>query len=141
MLNACILFAQDAGAKVADKAAEKAAEQPIWNNPMFLMIGLMVLFFFIVILPAQRRQRKEAEALMSSMKKNDEVVTASGIIGIVANIKDTGDEVTLKIDDNARIRVLKSSIVRIVKKDESKDAAAPQTPPATTPNTNIKPNA
>ena len=74
------------------------------------------------------------------MKKNDEVVTHSGIIGIVANIKEGGDEVTLKIDDNARIRVLKSSIAKIInKKDEAKDAAPPVSPPAA--NTNIKPNA
>ena len=80
---------------------------------------------------------------MAGMKKNDEVVTASGIIGIVAIIKENEDEVTLKIDDNARIRVLKSSIVRIKKKEEpAKDAAPATAPTAATPpaaNTNIKP--
>ena len=77
-----------------------------------LVLGLMILFFFVVILPAQRKQKREAEALMTGMKKNDEVVTASGIIGVVQTIKD--EEVILKIDDNARIRVLKSTIVRIL---------------------------
>jgi preprotein translocase subunit YajC len=43
----------------------------------------------------------------------------------VSTISLTGDEVTLKIDDNAKIRVLKSSIVRIVSKDAPKDAATP----------------
>jgi preprotein translocase YajC subunit len=55
---------------------------------MFLVLGLMILFFFVVILPAQRNQKREAEALMTGMKKNDEVVTASGIIGVVQTIKD-----------------------------------------------------
>jgi preprotein translocase subunit YajC len=124
------LFAQD---KAADKGAGPG-EVSLLQNPMFLIIGLMILFFFVVILPAQRRQRREAESLMSNLKKNDEVVTASGIIGIVSNIKDGGDEVTLKIDDNARIRVLKSSIVRINKKEEAKDGAAG----AAAPDTSIK---
>jgi hypothetical protein len=52
----------------------------------------------------------------------------------VANIKEGGNEVTLKIDDNARIRVLKSSIAQILKKDEPAPSGAP-----TPPNTNIKP--
>jgi preprotein translocase subunit YajC len=131
MLYALILFAQ--------KEVEKGVPVEPTNflqNPMFLMIGLMVLFFFVVILPAQRKQRKEAEAIMSGLKKNDEVVTSSGIIGIVANIKEGGEEVTLKIDDNARLRVLKSSIVRIINKKEEAAPAA-----GTTPDTNIKPTA
>jgi preprotein translocase subunit YajC len=102
---------------------------------MVLALGLMILFFFIVILPAQRKQKREAEAISSTLKKNDEVITTSGIIGVVHMIKD--EEVVLKIDDNARIRVLKSTIARIVKKDDAKDAAAP----APAADTNIKPNA
>ena len=125
MLYAFLLFAQE---------PEKQAppEVGIFSNPMILLPILFAIFFFTIILPNQRKQKKEAESLMSGLKKNDEVITASGIIGIVAHIKESGDEVTLKIDDNARIRVLKSSIVRIVKKEEPKDAAA-------IPNTGIKP--
>ena len=39
---------------------------------------------------------------MTNLKKNDEIVTHAGIIGVVANIKD--DEITLKIDDNATMQ-------------------------------------
>lgn len=137
MLNALILFAQNGGERAAEKVMP---EVPFYQQLPFLLLGLMALFFFIVILPAQRKQRRETESILGSLKKNDEVVTASGIIGIVAHIKENGDEVTLKIDDNARIRVLKSSIVRINKKEEAKDAAAPPAA-ANTPNTNIKPSA
>jgi preprotein translocase subunit YajC len=129
MLYALILFADD-----LKKDAVPDAAPSLFGNPMFLMIGLMVLFFFVVILPAQRKQKREAEAIMSGLKKNDEVVTSAGIIGIVANIKEGGEEVTLKIDDNARLRVLKSSIVRIINKKEEAAPAA-----GTTPDTNIKP--
>ena len=101
---------------------------------MLPMLAIMALFFFLIILPAQRREKKQREMIMAALKKNDEVVTAAGIIGVVAHIKDNADEVTLKIDDNARIRVLKSSIVRIVTKEEGKDSAA-----SAGANTNIKP--
>lgn len=132
MLNSLILFAQDAAAK-----PEGGGEGSIFSNPIILLPILFMLFYFVVILPQQRRQRKEQDALMSGMKKNDEVVTAAGIIGIVANIKEGEDEVTLKIDDNTRMRVLKSSIVRIKKKEEA--SPAPASPAAAPVDTNIKP--
>jgi preprotein translocase subunit YajC len=133
MLHSLILFAQE-GVK---DAAEKGDGGPFGGSGfMYVMLAIMAAFMFIVWLPAQRRRAKEQEALLSGMKKNDEVQTAAGIIGTIYAIKE-GDEVVLKIDDNARIRVLKSSIVRILKKDET--AIAPGAPP--TPNTNAKPNA
>jgi preprotein translocase subunit YajC len=133
MFYSLILFAQLDG----DPKGPAAPDMPFYQNPMFLLMILMAVFFFVVVLPGQRRRAKEQEQLLSGMKKNDEVQTASGIIGTIYAIKE-GDEVVLKIDDNARIRVLKSSIVRIIKKDET--AIAPGSPSAT-PNTNAKPNA
>jgi preprotein translocase subunit YajC len=109
---------------LADEAEKPLATPGILDNPFILLPLFVAIFYFTIILPKSRRQRQEQDSLMSGLKKNDEVVTASGIIGIVAHIKENGDEVTLKIDDNARIRVLRSSIVRIVKKEEPKDAAA-----------------
>ncbi len=139
MLNTLILFAQ-----AAEEEAKKAPTGPLgglFDNPIVPVLGMMVLFFFLIILPAQRRQRKEQEAIMANLKKNDEVVTSAGIIGIVANLKEGEDEVTLKIDDNARIRVLRSTIIRIKKKEDApKDNATPAAATAQA-NTNIKPNA
>jgi preprotein translocase subunit YajC len=86
-----------------------------WVMPLLLGVG--VLYVFIVLLPRQRNERKQREAELAALKKNDEVVTAGGIIGVIASIKEGADEVTLKIDDNARIRVLKSSIVKVVPRD------------------------
>ncbi|MBI2804731.1 MAG: preprotein translocase subunit YajC [Planctomycetes bacterium] len=134
MLSALILFAQDE----AKKGQPEGIGGFLGSNGIILLPILFMLFYFVVILPQQRKQRKEQESLMSGMKKNDEVVTAAGIIGVIANIKEGGDEVVLKIDDNARMRVLKSSIVRIVKKEEPKEGSTPAAgaPPA---NTNVKP--
>ena len=116
-----VLFAQDAVEAVKDGAAKGGGEGPPPWNMLPLLILLFAALYFIVILPSQRKEKKQRAALFSALKKNDEVVTAGGIIGIVQMVKD--DEVTLKIDDNAKMRVLKSSITRIIPKDA----------PATTP--------
>lgn len=120
---------------------EKKGGGGLFDGPLGMMplLIIMVLFFFFIILPAQRRQKKEQEAVLANLKKNDEVVTAAGIIGIVSLIKENEDEVTLKIDDNARIKVLKSSIVRIRNKEEPKDGVVATPPAGTPPSTNIKP--
>jgi preprotein translocase subunit YajC len=52
------------------------------------------------------------------------VLTSGGIIGVIANMKD--DEVLLKVDENSnvRLRVTRSSIVRVLsEKDATKDTA------------------
>jgi preprotein translocase subunit YajC len=118
-------------------AKKGTPEVAFWQNPIILIPVLFALFYFVVLRPQQRRMRQEQDSMMANLKKNDEVVTSAGIFGTVANIKD--EEVTLKIDDNARIRVLKSTIARVINKTEPpKDGAAGATPPAA--NTGIKPN-
>ena len=100
------LFAQDTKPPVPG---------PFGDPSLILMLGLMfAAFFFIVILPQRRREKRDREELFGKLKKNDEVLTSSGIIGIVAAIKD--DEVVLKVDEssNTRLRVLKSTILRII---------------------------
>jgi preprotein translocase subunit YajC len=104
--------------------AEKQPTGPFGDSTILILMALVfVAFYFIVIMPMKRREKKERENLFGNLKKNDEVLTASGIIGIVAMVKD--DEVVLKVDEssNVRLRVLKSSIARIMNpKEPAKDA-------------------
>jgi preprotein translocase subunit YajC len=89
--------------------------QPSANPIMgFLpIIIIFVIFYFLLIRP-QKKQQKEHKQMLSELKKNDEVVTAGGIYGTVVNIQN--DMVTLRIDDNTRIKVQKGSISTLRKK-------------------------
>ncbi len=87
----------------------------MWST--FLPIILIfIVFYFMIIVPGRRRERQQREMLFNSLKKDDRVVTSSGIIGIVANINEKDDEVVLKVDEssNVRLRMLRSAIVRIM---------------------------
>jgi preprotein translocase subunit YajC len=93
------------------------------GNPLLTfapLVIIFILFYFFLIRAPMKKQEQERQALLSAMKKNDKVVTSGGIIGIVASIKEKEDEVTLKVDEssNVRLRVLKSSIVKILSPDE-----------------------
>lgn len=95
---------------------------PNWSMALpFVVMGLMLVLFFRASSKEKRRQKESLAAL----KKNDKVVTSGGILGVVVSLKENEDEVTLRVDDssNTRIRVLKSSIVRITSGDAA-DAKA-----------------
>lgn len=91
--------------------ADTAQGPPGWSYLFYLLPVLLVLMLF----RSGAKQKRDLQKALAALKKNDKVVTAGGILGVVVAIKDNEDEVTLKVDDtsNTRIRVLRSSIVRI----------------------------
>jgi preprotein translocase subunit YajC len=96
-----------------------------------LMIG--VLFYFMLIRPEKRKQA-DVQRMQQGLKKNDRVVTVGGILGVVVNVQQGSDEVTLRVDDNTntRIRVLRSAVSRVLTaekadKPEKSEEPAPST--------------
>jgi preprotein translocase subunit YajC len=87
-----------------------------------LAIGL--LFWFLLLRP-QQQERKRRQSLLSGLKKNDRVVTVGGIYGVVSNVDREHDEVTMRVDEaaNVKLRVTVSSIARVLV-DESSDGSA-----------------
>ena len=82
----------------------------------FLAIGL--LFYFMMIRP-QRREQASRQEMLQNLKKNDRVLTIGGIYGVVTNVHQEADEITLKVDEatNAKLRVTLSSISRVLNSD------------------------
>lgn len=82
------------------------------SNPLmsFLpMVLIIVVFYFFMIRPQMKRQ-KELATFRNSIAKGDKVVTTGGIYGKIVDIKD--NTVLLQVDDNVKIRVDKSAIVK-----------------------------
>lgn len=73
--------------------------------PMFFLI--ILVFYFLVYRPQQKEQKKTQE-MLSKLKNGDHVVTAGGIHGIIAGVKDT--TVLLKVCGETKIEVNKSHI-------------------------------
>lgn len=91
---------------------------------MFLpFVAIAVIFYFLLIRP-QKREQAAREAMLSALKKNDRVVTIGGMIGTVANISPDGQTVTLKVDDNTRIPMIRSSIQRVMSPEGETDKPA-----------------
>jgi preprotein translocase subunit YajC len=91
--------------------------------PFLIMIG--VLFYFLLLRP-MRKQEQERQSLLSNLKKNDDVLTIGGIYGTVVAVSDKDDEVTVKVADNVRLRMTKSSIARNLTNEEAAKTAKTQ---------------
>jgi preprotein translocase subunit YajC len=81
-----------------------------------LLVGVLAVVF-LMILP-ERQRRKQQQAMTSSLKIKDRVLTIGGIIGVISNISDKDDEITLRLEEG-KLRITKSSIMRVLKSEET----------------------
>jgi preprotein translocase subunit YajC len=86
------------------------------------LIIIMVLGYFLLIRSPMKRQEAERNALMSSLKKNDKVLTTGGIYGTIVAISEVANEVTVKVDDNVRLRMTKEAILRKIEEPKEETA-------------------
>jgi preprotein translocase subunit YajC len=95
---------------------------PAGGDPNQLMntvftFGIMAVLFYMLLIRPQQRQRKELEKRIAALQKGDQVVTSSGIYGMVHNIKDR--TVVLKIAEATLVEFDKSAVTTILKKDSA----------------------
>ncbi len=90
--------------------------------PFMWLVPVLILYVFLIQRP-QRRQQAQQESMLKSIKKNDRVITTSGIYGVVTNVQTDADEVTIKVDENnnTKIRMSLSAVARVLASDGSDD--------------------
>jgi len=84
--------------------------------PIVAIFGIM---YFLMIRPQQQRMKQHRE-MVDNVRRGDTVVTAGGIIGKVAKVKDEG-ELLVDIADNVQVRVLKSTLTEVRTKGADKE--------------------
>ncbi len=77
---------------------------------LFQIVPIILIFYFLIIRP-QRQQQKKIKQMQDNLKKNDEVITASGIHGTVAIVKDK--TVVVRVDEGCRIEFDRESIASV----------------------------
>ena len=85
------------------------------SNIMQVLFPYAVIFgiFYFLVFRPQKQKQDEAKAMITAVKKNDQVVTNSGIHGTVVNVKDS--TIVMRIDDNARMEIDKEAIATVKK--------------------------
>lgn len=85
------------------------------TNPLTSFVPLILIFvimYFVLFRPQIKRQKEQA-AMASTLKTGDRVVTASGIHGMISNVKER--TVIVKVADNVKLEMEKSAITNVVK--------------------------
>ncbi len=104
------------------------------GNPLITFAPLILfgVIMFVMMSRSSAKQRREQQNMIAKVKKNDKVVTSAGIIGVVVAVKENEDEVTLRVDDtsNSRIRVLKSTIVRVTSEEQQQTLGSGENKPS-----------
>lgn len=109
---ASVLYAQTEAPAASGGCAE--------SNPLMLPVIMIAILYVVWILPSQR-ERKKHGAMLEALKRNDEVITTSGMIGTITDINDK--VFTLEIAKGVKIRVLRSAIAKKMEEPAAAPAA------------------
>ena len=84
----------------------------------FLPIILMFAVLWFIMIRPQMKRRKESKAMLEALAKNDEVVTAGGILGRVTKVNES--YVTLEVAEGTEITVQKNAVTTVLPKGSLK---------------------
>ncbi len=70
--------------------------------PYVLVIGLWG--YFLLFRPQQQQEKKRRE-MISRLKKNDKVLTNSGMYATVVSVDNEQDRIVLRVDDDRGVKV------------------------------------
>lgn len=80
---------------------------------MIIYLAVMVAIFYFLLIRPQKKRQRAMQNMLDALQVGDEVVTAGGIMGKVASIKE--DSVVIETGaDKTKIKFEKSSISRVL---------------------------
>ncbi|GIW93795.1 MAG: preprotein translocase subunit YajC [Pirellulaceae bacterium] len=98
------------------------AQQERTGLPFWPVLVVIAVLFYLLIIRPEFSSRKQHEQMLKNLKPGDEVVTIGGLIGRIVNLDN--ETCTIRVDDNVRVRVLRSAIARTLGEEKKKDKDA-----------------
>jgi preprotein translocase subunit YajC len=92
------------------QAAATGSSTTAFMVQIFPLLMIFVVFYFLLIRPQQKRAAQHAQAI-NAVQRNDEVVTAGGIMGKVTKVAD--DHVEVEIASGVKVKVVKSTLATV----------------------------
>ncbi len=93
-------------------AAAQQAEGGTFG-PFGMLVPLVLIFivFYLFIIRPQKKREDKRKAMIAAVRKDDKVVTAGGIHGIVTKVDDAS--VLMEVATNVKLRIEKSAIANV----------------------------
>ncbi|CRF34657.1 preprotein translocase subunit YajC [Brachyspira suanatina] len=86
------------------------------GNPLVsigMMVAIFAIFYFLLIRPQKQQQKKLAQSI-AELKKGDKIIIAGGIIAEYVSDKEGGRVAIVKVGENTKMEIVKSSISAVV---------------------------
>lgn len=90
----------------------------------FFLLAMLYLFLLRPAMNQEKELQKQRLTIQGTLQKGDQVLTSGGIYGTVVSVPEEKDEVILRIDDQVKIRVTRSGIIRNFTKEGSSATSA-----------------
>jgi len=90
------------------------------GSPLGFLLPIILIFaiMYLLIFRPQAKKQKEHQLMIKNLQKGDRVVTAGGIFGTIAGIKEKENSVIVKVDENVKLEVARASIARVLSKED-----------------------
>lgn len=103
--------------------AEGGLDQPMGGGiESFVFLGGFLLIFYFLLWRPQSKRQKEHKNLIAELAKNDEVVTAGGMLGKVTKVTD--EFVVVEVADGVQFPVQKVAVTAVLPKGTIKEVKA-----------------
>lgn len=99
LLTGCFPMAAQPSAQNSTSTAAQAQAGGDWTQYLTLLIPIafIVLMWLLLIRP-QKKKEKKAKDMLKSLTVGDEVVTISGVVGRIVQVKDDGFVIESGVD-------------------------------------------
>lgn len=103
------------------------AEEAAQNDPGGSFISILILFGPPILLlfvmqtiwgRTDAKDKAKRDQLIAGLRKNDSIVTIGGIMGTVALISEDKKTVTIKVDENTRLKMQAAAIREVLTRNE-----------------------
>ncbi len=93
------------------------------GNPIGALLPIILIFgiMYLLIFRPQAKKQKEHKKMLESVEKGDNIVTIGGIYGTVVGLKKDNTVMIVKIADNVKVEMTRSSIARKIVAEEEKN--------------------
>ena len=90
-------------------------EQPNAIMQFQPLLAIIAVMYFFLMRP-QAKKQKEHKLMLEALEKGDKVLTAGGLVGTIAAIKEKENTVLVKLAETLKVEVARASIAQVLKK-------------------------
>jgi len=94
------------------------------GNPYMFPLMLMGIFAFmyLIMMRPQKKRDMSRRMMLENLKKNDQVITIGGMVGVVSNVNKEKNMITLRIAEGAHVKFSLQAIAKTLDEDATDES-------------------